>query len=88
MYKIPEPAIQEYRRKWLEAERDLAIKGVAPLINSANCEPIDNGDTDTERKPVSIPRNLEECQPGATEAEVFEALKKVANAPKPSRKHS
>jgi len=58
MYKIPEPEIQEYRRKWLEAERDLAIKGVIPPVNSLNCEPIDNGDEDTEGKSVSTPRKL------------------------------
>ena len=39
MYEITE--IQEYRQKWLEAERDLALNWVEPLSIPIICEPID-----------------------------------------------
>lgn len=32
-------------------------------------------------------RKLENYEPGATQAQVFKALKKVAKSPKPSEKH-
>jgi hypothetical protein len=46
MYEVPE--IQDYKQKWLEAERDLAIIWVEPLSIPLNCEPIDNADKDIE----------------------------------------
>ena len=88
MYEVSE--IQDYRQKWLEAERDLAINGVELQSDSINCEPIDIIDKDSERVKESLltPRNLEDYQPGATQAHVLKALKKVANSRKPSRKHA
>ena len=32
-------------------------------------------------------QNLEDYEPGATQAQVYKALKKVAKSPKPSEKH-
>jgi len=88
MYEVFE--IQDYRQKWLEAERDLALNWVEPPFDPLNYEPIDNVDKDTERvnKSLLTPRNLEDYQPGATQARVFEALKKVAKSRKPSQKHA
>jgi len=45
-------------------------------------EPKLRGEIDTKHK------KLEEYKPGATQAQVFKALKKVAKSPKPSEKPS
>ena len=57
MYEVSE--IQDYRQKWLEAERDLAINWAEPPFGPTNYEPIDNVDKDTERvnKSFLAPRN-------------------------------
>ena len=85
MYEVQE--IQDYKQRWLEAERDLAlIWAELPL----NHETIDNLDEDTERVNKSLldpTRNLEDYQPGTTRVRVFEALKQVAKSRKPSQKH-
>jgi len=88
MYEISE--IQDYRQKWLEAERDLAINWIELQPASPNYEPIDNADKDTERvkELLLTPKNLEDYQPSATQVHVFEALKKVAKSRKPSQKHA
>ena len=88
MYEVPE--IQDYKQKWLEAERDLALNWAELPIVSLNDEPIDNVDRTTERVNKSrLPsRNLEDYKPGASRAEVFQALKKVATSPRPSRKRA
>ncbi len=59
MYEVSE--IQDYRQKWLEAERDLAINWVELPSDSPYYEPIDNVDKDTERvsKSLLVPRDLE-----------------------------
>jgi len=44
MYEVAE--IQDYRQKWLEAERDLAINWIEFQSDSPNYEPIDNVDKD------------------------------------------
>ena len=88
MYDIPE--IQDYKQKWLEAERDLAINWVEPPSNLNNCEPIDNEHKDIEpfTEQPTISRKIEDYRPGATRGQVFTALKKVARAPKqPSVRH-
>ena len=85
MYEVQE--IQDYKQKWLEAERDLAIIWAEPPFDH---ESIDNVDKDTERVNKSLlnpTRNLEDYQPGTTRVRVFEALKKVAKSRKPSQKH-
>ncbi len=46
MYEIEE--IQDYKLKWLEAERDLAINWAEPPSNPLNYEPIEDVDKDTE----------------------------------------
>lgn len=50
------------------------------LDESSEC-----GKQESEGNTVS--RNLEDYQPGASRALVFDALKKVAKSPKPSPKH-
>ena len=84
MYEVSETEIQNYRQKWLEAERELAINGVVPQSNPPHYEPIDDVDKDIERINKSLPasRNLEDYQPGTTKTQVFSALKKVARTPK------
>ena len=42
MYEVSE--IQDYKQKWLEAERDLAINWVEPPSDPLSYEPIDNVD--------------------------------------------
>lgn len=88
MYEISD--IQDYKQKWLEAERALAINWVELPSDKPNDEPIDNVDNDTERVNKSFlpSRNLEDYQPGATQTRVFEALKTVAKSRKPSQKHA
>ena len=49
MYEVFE--IQDYRQKWLEAERDLAINWIELQSNPVNCEPIDNVDKDISIEP-------------------------------------
>ncbi|MDP2919822.1 MAG: hypothetical protein Q8O43_06370 [Dehalococcoidia bacterium] len=63
MYEIPE--IQDYRQKWLEAERDLALNWVEP-------PPLDNIDKDIEpiNEPFPASRKLEDYQPGATKSQM------------------
>ena len=88
MYEIPE--IQDYRQKWLEAERDLAINWVQPPSISPSYEPFDNVDKDIEsiNESLSTSRKLEDYQPGATKTQVLSALKKVTRTPKQlSAKH-
>ncbi len=88
MYEVPES--EDYKQKWLEAERDLAINWALPPSDSLNYEPIENVDKDTERvnKSLLVPtRSLEDYQPGASRAVVLDALKKVTKSPKPSQKH-
>ena len=87
MYEVEE--IQDYKLKWLEAERDLAINWAEPPSDPLNYEPIEDIGKDTERVNKSLldtTRNLEDYQPGTTRVRVFEALKKVAKSPKPSPK--
>lgn len=89
MYEIDE--IQDYKLKWLEAERDLAVNWAKSTSDPLSPEPIDNVDEDTERVNKSLlgsKRNLADYQPGANRALVLDALKKVAKSPKPSQKHS
>ena len=89
MYEVEE--IQDYRLKWLEAERDLAINWAESPSDPLNYEPVENVDKDVERvnKSLLVPtRSLEDYQPGASRVLVFDALKKVAKSPKPSQKHS
>ncbi len=76
MYEVSD--IQEYRQKWLEAERDLAINWVELPVAPLDDEPTDNVDRDTEHNNKSLltPRKLKDYQPGATQAHVVEALKK------------
>ncbi len=49
MYEVSE--IQDYRQKWLEVERDLAINGVELQSDPPNYEPIDNVDKDVSIEP-------------------------------------
>jgi hypothetical protein len=64
MYEVTE--IQEYRKKWLEAERDLAINWVEPLSIPLSYEPVDHVDKNIEpiSEPHSNSRKLEDYQPG------------------------
>ena len=65
MYEIDE--IQDYKLKWLEAERDLAINWAEPTSDPLTSEPIDNVEKDTERVNKSLldsTRNLEDYQIG------------------------
>ncbi len=50
----------------------------------------DQGEIHAEhgKKPHLPPRNLEDCEPGATRQEVLGLIDKVVKAPKPSRKHT
>jgi hypothetical protein len=50
MYEAPEE-IQDYKQKWLEAERDLALMGIELQSGSPNYEPIDNVDKDISIEP-------------------------------------
>ena len=50
MYEAPEE-IQDYKQKWLEAERDLALMGIELQSDSPNYEPIDNVDKDISIEP-------------------------------------
>lgn len=82
MYEVAE--IQEYRQKWLEAERELALNWIEPLSIHLDYEPIDHVDKNLEpiNEPPSTSRKLEDYQPGVTKIQVFSALKKVARTPK------
>lgn len=84
------PEVQDYGQKWLEAERDLAINWVELPVALLDDEAVDNADRDTERVNKSrLPsRKLEDYRPGATQAHVFDALKKAARSRKPSQKHN
>lgn len=84
MYEILESDAQDYKQKWLEAERDLALMSI-PII----CEPFNHIDEDIEPAEESHPnsKGIEDYEPGVTQAQVLKALKKVAKA-KPSRKPS
>ena len=88
MYEVSD--IQEYRQKWLEAERDLAVNWAEFPSVPPDYEPVDNVDKGTERvnKSLSTPKKLEDYQPGATRVQVFDGLKKVVKSPKPSQKHT
>ncbi len=59
MYEVSE--IQDYKQKWLEAERELALMGVE-IQPTHNYEPIDNADKEVEpiNKPPSASRKLED----------------------------
>jgi len=47
MYEVQD--IQDYKQKWLEAERDLAVNWVEPPSLPLNHGPIGNVDKDTKR---------------------------------------
>ena len=47
MYEIPESEIQDYKQKWLEAERELALMGIG-IQSTPNYEPVDNIGKDSE----------------------------------------
>lgn len=85
MYEVTE--IQDYRQKWLEAERDLALNWIEPL-SIPLYEPLDHIDKNIEPidEPPSTSRKLEDYQPGATREEVLHFMEKVVTSPKPSRK--
>lgn len=51
MYEVTE--IEDYREKWLEAERELAISWREHLIIAVNYEPVDQADKKVE--PVETP---------------------------------
>ncbi len=72
MYEISKEN-QDYKQKWLEVERDLALMGIVPQSGSPNYGPIVDVDKDMERVNK---RNLEDYQPGASRALVLDALKK------------
>jgi len=46
MYEVTE--IEDYREKWLEAERELAISWREHLIIAVNYEPLDEADKKVE----------------------------------------
>ena len=67
------PNVQKYREFWvIGALRSMPKK---TLVEHAN-------------KSHLFPKILEDYEPGATQAEVLEALKKAAKSPKPPRKRS
>ena len=51
MYEVIET--QDYREKWIEAERDLAISWIEPLSIPLNYEPVDQVDENIE--PIGMP---------------------------------
>ena len=51
MYEVSEEIQQDYRQKWLEAERDLALMGIGLQSDPPNHEPIDNVDKDISIEP-------------------------------------
>lgn len=90
MYEIPESEVQDYGQKWLEAERELVLNWVDIPVAPLNGEPRDNADRDSKRvsKALLLPRMLEDYQPGATQAHVLQALKRVAKSERPSQRHT
>ncbi len=53
-----------------------------PIIDDKN-KPVER----TKKSPLTS-RKIEDYQPGASQAHVLKALKKVAKSPKPSQKHT
>lgn len=51
MYEVTE--IEDYREKWLEAERDIAINWGEYLFVPVNYEPVDHVDKNIE--PIDMP---------------------------------
>ena len=51
MYEVTE--IEDYRKKWLEAEREVAITWIEPLCIPVNYEPVDQVDKNIE--PIDVP---------------------------------
>ena len=49
MYEVPE--LQDYRQKWLEAERDLVVNWIVLQSYPCGYEPIDGGDKETSTEP-------------------------------------
>ncbi len=80
MYARPE--IKDYRDKWLEAERELAINGaqVIEWLPSAHSEPTEHIDVPPDApKPEKARRhNLEDCSLGVSRKDVLLALRRVA----------
>jgi len=80
MYEVIE--LDYYRQQWLEAERDLAINCVELPGASLAYEPTDIIDKDavTIQEAIITPTRIDDCKPGATKSQVFEALYIIATA--------